>query len=120
MDPAGPDLRIAIFSGDGQQAVVGTSLSEFLVVRVSDGPSEAVQGVIVEWSVLEGGGELSLKGSRTDRNGLASAVLFVGNQPGEHVIRAGLETGQEVRFMARAISPGPALAREARRSSHAK
>jgi hypothetical protein len=110
MDPAAPDLRIAIFSGDGQRAVVGTSLSEFLVVRVSDG-SSAVEGVSVEWSVVEGGGELSLKGPRTDRSGLASAVLFVGNEPGEQVIRAGLETGQEVRFEARALSPGPPTTR---------
>ncbi|MGH7589236.1 MAG: hypothetical protein ACRELU_11660 [Gemmatimonadota bacterium] len=110
MDPAAPDLRIAIFSGDGQRAVVGTSLSEFLVVRVSDG-SSAVEDVSVEWSVVEGGGELSLKGPRTDRNGLASAVLFVGNEPGEQVIRAGLETGQEVRFEARALSPGPSTTR---------
>jgi hypothetical protein len=111
LDPDPPDLRIAIFSGDGQQAVVGTSLSDFLVVRVSDGPSEAVEGVSVEWSVLEGGGELSLKGFRTDRDGLASAVLFVGDQPGEQVIRAGLESGREVRFMAHALGPGPQLSR---------
>jgi hypothetical protein len=117
MDPAAPELRITIFSGDGQQAVVGTSLSDFLVVQVSDGPSEPVEGVGVEWSVLEGSGELSSKGSRTDRNGLASAVLFVGDRPGDQVIRAGLETGQEVRFMARALGPGPPLSRAAKRPS---
>ena len=111
MAPAGPDPRIAIFSGDGQRAVVGTSLPEFLVVRVSVGPSEALSGVSVEWSVVEGGGELSLKGPRTDRNGLASAVLFVGDEPGEQVIRAGLESGQEVLFVARALDPGPLPAR---------
>lgn len=104
---AGPDLRIAIFSGDGQSAVVGTSLPEFLVVRVSAGPSEALGGVSVEWSVVQGSGELSLKGPRTDRNGLASAVLFVGDEAGEQVIRAGLESGQEVLFVAHALAPEP-------------
>ena len=106
MEPAAAELQIAIFSGDGQQAVVGTSLPEFLVVQVSDGAT-AAEGVTVEWSVLEGAGELSLKGPRTDPSGLASAVLFVGDQPGEQVIRAGLETGAEVRFTAHSVDPGP-------------
>ncbi|HET9582251.1 MAG TPA: hypothetical protein VFP76_05505 [Gemmatimonadota bacterium] len=106
MEPAAAELQIAIFSGDGQQAKVGSSLPDFLVVQISDGAAP-VEGVTVEWSVLEGAGELSLKGPRTDPGGLASAVLFVGDQPGEQVIRAGLETGPEVRFTARAVDPGP-------------
>ncbi|HKY60620.1 MAG TPA: hypothetical protein VJP59_06365 [Gemmatimonadota bacterium] len=108
-EPAGGELRIAIVSGDGQQGLVGTSLSEFLVVRVSVGSGEPAEDVPVEWSVLEGGGMLSLKGPRTDREGLAAAVLFLGDDPGEQVIRAGLESGAEVRFTARALSPEPPL-----------
>lgn len=105
IEPNASDLRIAIESGDGQHGVVGTSLSQFLVVRVTVGEVAPAEGVAVEWSVLEGGGELSQKGPRTDRNGLAAAVLFLGDRPGEQVIRAGLESGAEVRFTARALNP---------------
>lgn len=104
---AAPDLGIAIFSGDGQHGRVGTSLSGFLVVRVRVAGVEPAEGVPVEWSVLEGSGELSRKGPRTDREGLAAAVLYLGDRPGEQVIRAALESGAEVRFTARALSPEP-------------
>lgn len=105
--PAEGDLGIAIVSGDAQRGAVGTSLPEFLVVQVSVGGVGPAEDVLVEWSVLEGGGALSLKGPRTDRQGLAAAVLFLGDQPGEQVIRAALESGDEVHFTAHALNPGP-------------
>lgn len=109
--PAGPDLGIAIVSGDGQNGLVGTSLSGFLVVRVRVAGVEPAEGVPVEWSVVQGGGALSLKGPRTDREGLAAAVLFLGERPGVQVIRAALESGAEVLFTAHALSPEPPLDR---------
>lgn len=105
-EPEG-DLGIAIVSGDGQRGPVGTSLTDFLVVRASVGEAEPAQGVLVEWSVLEGGGQVSLKGHRTDREGLAAALLFLGDQPGEQVVRAGLESGAAVLFTAQALSSHP-------------
>lgn len=105
--PAGTDLDISIVSGNGQHGLVGTSLSGFLVVRVRIAGVEPAEGVPVEWSILEGGGELSRKGPRTDREGLAAAVLFLGDRPGEQVIRAALESGAEVLFTAQALSPAP-------------
>ena len=103
---AGPvDLQIAIAGGDDQRGPVGTSLSEPLVVRVTDG-RQAMRDVSVAWEVVEGEGQLSLKrGGRTDGQGLAAAVLFLGDQAGEHRISAALEDGDRVLFTARATPP---------------
>lgn len=107
MEPAGSELEIAIVSGDGQQASSGSSLPDFLVVRVSLGAMQPVEGVPVEWAVLEGDAELSLKGPRTDGQGLAAAVLFLTGEPGDRIVRAGLESGAEVLFTAHVLSPEP-------------
>lgn len=99
------DLQIAIAGGDDQRGLVGTSLSEPLVVRVTDG-RQAMSDVSVAWEVVEGEGLLSLKrGGRTDGQGLAAAVLFLGDQAGEHRISAALEDGDKVLFTARATPP---------------
>lgn len=113
-DPA--NLRIAVASGDGQQAPVETSLPEFLVVRVTDGV-QAVEDVAVAWEVVEGRGQISIKrGGRTDGQGLSAAVLFLGDQPGELFVSAALENGEEARFTARATPPlePPATSRRGR------
>ena len=63
--PAGPDardLRIAIVSGDGQEAPVGSSLPDFLVVRVTLGATQPAE-FAASWAfVLEpiGGGRTRL------------------------------------------------------------
>lgn len=108
VEPDAPetDLRIAVAGGNHQQAPVGTTLQEFLVARVTDGPDLPVEDVRVEWEVVQGGGELSLKGHLTDRQGLSAAVLFLGDEPGDHVVRAFLENGREARFMATAVEAG--------------
>ena len=102
--PAGSEPQITIVSGDGQEARAGTSLRDFLVVRVSVGATQPVEGVPVEWTVLEGEAELSRKGPVTDGQGLSAAVLFVSGQPGERLVRAGLESGAGVVFTARVLS----------------
>ncbi|MGH7558871.1 MAG: hypothetical protein ACREMD_14025 [Gemmatimonadota bacterium] len=60
----------------------------------------------MRWEAVEGDGELSLKGSLTDRTGLAAAVLFLGDEPGELVVRVFLENKEEARFTARAVEVG--------------
>lgn len=104
-DVTGPsNLRIEVASGDGQRAPVETSLPGFLVVRVTDGDL-AVEDVPVAWEVVEGAGQISLKnGGRTDGQGLGSAVLFLGDEPGELVVHAALGNGATARFTALATA----------------
>ena len=94
-------------SGDGQEAPVGSSLPDFLVVRVTLGATQPAEGVLVEWAVLGGGAELSRKGPRTNGQGLAAVVVFLIGEPGERTVRASLETGAEVRFTARVLGAEP-------------
>jgi hypothetical protein len=105
--PAGSELQISIVSGDGQEGRAGTSLPDFLVVRVSVGPTEPAQRVPVEWTVIDGEAEISRKGPDTDGQGLSAAVLFVSGQPGERVVRAGLENGSGVLFTAHVLTREP-------------
>ena len=49
------DLRITAAGGNHQQGPVGTSLHDFLVARVTDGPDLPVEDVRVDWEVVEGG-----------------------------------------------------------------
>lgn len=107
IEPVAGELRIAIVSGDGQEASAGSSLPDFLVVRVSRGGTQPVEGVPVEWTVLEGDAELSRKGPDTDAQGLAAAVLFVSGRPGVRIVRASLESGAEVLFTAHVLISEP-------------
>lgn len=101
------ELQIAIAGGDRQSAPVMTSLPEMLVVRVTDGVA-AVKDVPVQWDVIDGSGQLSLKNlGRTDGQGLAAAVFFLGEEPGEQVVRAALDNGAEALFTAQATGPEP-------------
>lgn len=97
-------LALEIVSGDEQRAPVETSLGELFVVRVEDGAGHPVAGVLVTWSVTSGAGELSIKRPRTDPQGLASALLFMGPEAGPQVVIARIEGGPEVMFRAHATS----------------
>lgn len=102
--PEETSLSIEVASGDGQVAPVGTSLERFLVARVDDAASRPVEGVQVRWVVVEGAGELSVKRHRTDAQGLSSAVLFLGDEPGDQLVRASIE-GDAAAFTARGVAP---------------
>ncbi|MGH7570619.1 MAG: hypothetical protein ACREMK_02105 [Gemmatimonadota bacterium] len=108
LDTSDRDLRIAVASGDHQRGPVGTSLSDLLVAQVTDEAVLPVEDVRVRWEVVEGGGALSLKRIRTDPQGLSAAVYFLGDEVGEHVVRALLENGEEARFTVLATELGGA------------
>lgn len=96
-------LRVEIVSGDAQTGEVRTSLKELLVIRVTNERGRPVGDVRVVWRVVEGVGELSLKRHRTDAEGLAAAVLFLGDTPCVHIIEVEIEGGSTVRFTATGV-----------------
>ena len=99
-----PVVGLEIVDGDDQVGPVETTLSEFLLVRAVDAAGRPVADVPVFWLVVEGDGELSVKRPRTDAAGLASALLFLGEVPGEARVRARIQSGAEVVFSARATA----------------
>jgi len=81
---AGSATALEEISGDGQSALVGTSLAEPLVVRAHDGSDNPVAGLAVAWIVGEGGGSFAPATSVTDADGLASARWTLGPAPGRN------------------------------------
>jgi PKD repeat protein len=73
---------IAVFSGDGQNGLVGATLPDPLVVQVTDNFGNPIPGIPIAWSV-DGGGTVSEASSQTDGNGRASVQRTLGNTAGE-------------------------------------
>jgi hypothetical protein len=75
-------------SGDGQSAVVGTSVADPLVVRVRDSGGNPVAGLGVTWLVTAGGGSVQPQNVSTGQDGLASTVWTLGPAPGPNTVTA--------------------------------
>lgn len=85
---AGAATILESVSGDGQSALVGTSLPEPLVVRARDGGGNPVPGLAVAWLAGNGGGSLAPATSTTDADGLASTQWTLGSAAGANTATA--------------------------------
>ena len=83
---AGPVTSIALMSGDGQSAPVGTPLSQPLVVRLKDAFGNDVPGAVVQWQVSTG--SLSQQKVTTADDGRASVIWTMGQTAGAHTATA--------------------------------
>jgi hypothetical protein len=102
---------LTIVSGDGQRADAGALLQEPLTVRVLDGSSRPLSGAPIQFSFLGElpGAALDPASVLTDENGLAAAVVRLGDVAGEQVIVAQVvnvqATDLRARFSATAVVP---------------
>jgi len=103
---AGPPATIAIASGNDQEAIVATELTDSFVVQVNDRFDNAVPGVSVVWSVSRGYGSVIPIRTTTDEVGLTSAKMRVGTLAGIDSAQASVSGLSPVSFAARA-RPGP-------------
>lgn len=95
-------------SGNEQDATVGTTLPESLIVRVTDVNGDPVNGVAVAWEA-QGGGSVSAASVESGDDGLAGVRRTLGATPGEQTASAtvaGLE-GSPVTFTATAVDGPP-------------
>src|SRR5438067_860469 len=74
--------RIDVVSGNAQTAVVGTTLAQPLVVKVSDTNGNAVAGFSLGWAVTGGTGQVSTGTATTAPDGKASITATVGTVSG--------------------------------------
>ena len=93
---------LAGISGGDQQTAAGTALPEPFVVEVKDQNDNPLEGAQVTFAVTAGGGTLSTTTAATDENGLASATLTLGNQPGRNTVTATVTGLAPVTFTATA------------------
>ncbi|MGA1869848.1 MAG: invasin domain 3-containing protein [bacterium] len=100
--------KILMISGNDQTGVIGNPLVEPLVIEIIDAKEKPVEGVPVTFSVEEGGGNIfEEQPVTTDKKGLASVMLTLGDEPGQNTVTASLEgvDGSPVTFTATAILP---------------
>ena len=83
-----PAARIDVVSGDAQSAVVGTSLPQPLVVKVSDTNGNPVASFTVAWSVTANNGQVSTGTATTGPNGRASISATAGTVAGANSFAA--------------------------------
>ncbi|MFL5310586.1 MAG: hypothetical protein ACJ79H_09065 [Myxococcales bacterium] len=74
--------RIDVVSGNAQTAVVGTALTQPLVVKVSDTNGNAVASFGLAWAVTAGTGQVSIGTATTSPDGKASITATVGTVAG--------------------------------------
>jgi FtsH-binding integral membrane protein len=95
---------IAVSSGNNQTGVAGTQLSTALSVHVTDGSSNPVAGITVNWAAASGGGSVGGATSVTDGSGIATQSATLGATGGANTFTAtvvGL-TGSPLTFSATA------------------
>ena len=85
-----PAATIAINSGDGQSADIGTALPQPLTVKVFDQFGALVSGAAVQWTKVSGAGAVGSATSTTGASGIASNTYTLGNTAGVESIRASL------------------------------
>lgn len=94
-------------SGDNQSATVSQSLASPLVVRVRNAGGQALQGIAVQWTVVQGGGVLGAASTATDAQGEASTTYTVGAATGANEVRAAVQAAPAINatFTATANAP---------------
>ena len=95
-------------SGDEQQGPAGVQLDEPFVVSVLDQNGSAIAGgAVVTFSVIAGGGTLSVETATADASGQAATRLTLGRDPGPNSIEVTVAGLEPVTFTATAIEQTP-------------
>jgi hypothetical protein len=95
---------ITIVGGNGQTAVVGTTLPAALSVSVKDSSGRAVVSATVSWAVVAGGGSVTPASGTTDSTGLAATQWTLGSTAGANRVTATVAGLAPVAFDATAVA----------------
>jgi adhesin/invasin len=102
----GPATQFTIISGNTQSAVVGSTLTNPLRVRVRNQYGVGLPGIPVTWTV-EGQGQVSETSSVTDATGYAQVSFTLGEQAGADTVTASAAGLTALTFTATATEPPP-------------
>lgn len=98
-------ITLEVVSGADQRALIGSSVAVEPAVVVRNLAGVTQSGVLVRFSVTEGGGSVAMMSAITDAGGIARAGAWVlGPFPGTNVLEAAVDE-VVVRFIASAESP---------------
>jgi uncharacterized protein (TIGR03437 family) len=94
----GHAAKLTISSGDEQTGVAGGALANPLVAVVTDNCGQAVSGVTVTWTVIQGTATLAQVVSVSDAGGRVSARVNLGATPGPIQVRVSMPNAPAVIF----------------------
>ena len=95
-------------SGDNQEGMPNETLAKLFVVEVRSASGSALVGVSVNFSVVAGGGTLSVTNTTIDGSGRAQSLLTLGPDPGTNTVKVSVASiSQTIVFSAEAIPPPP-------------
>ncbi len=107
-DLTGPRIAtLVIVSGGGQFGVIGSNLTQPLMVQALDQNGGPAAGVVVQWRVTAGGGTVTPSESTTDQAGEASTTLRLGTTTGTNTVEASISNEVFVAFDATALTSPP-------------
>ncbi len=96
-------------SGDAQFGVAGRALAQPLVVAAEDSKGDPISGVEVQFTVTQGGGQVSSAAPKTDGNGRASVTFTLGPTPGSAQQVTATANNHTATFNASATNPPAAI-----------
>jgi hypothetical protein len=96
---------ITVVAGNGQAGTFGQPLAQAIVVHVAAQNGLSMPGAPVNWTVLSGGGSVSVVTSFTDANGNASTTWTMGPSAFVDSLRAVIANGASVIITATATPP---------------
>jgi outer membrane autotransporter protein len=104
--------NLIVVSGNNQSAPVSTALPLDFVVQIAAPTSKAkaLDGVAIQWSVVEGNGTLTSTTTLTDATGRAANRLTLGPNAGLNRVTASIEGGGSVSFDATGTTTAGPLA----------
>ena len=105
---------LEIVSGENQEGLPGEALAKPFVVEVRDQSGEPLPGVLVTFSVMAGGGTLSVTSATTESGGRAESILTLGPNPGTNTVEVGV-TGIQEKQSVSAIAELPAIPQDVNR-----
>ena len=95
-------------SGDNQEGMPNETLAKLFAVEARDANGSALVGVSVTFTVVAGGGTLSVTNTTTDGNGRAQSLLTLGPNLGTNTVAVSVEgISQTALFRAEATPPLP-------------
>ncbi|HYC33405.1 MAG TPA: hypothetical protein VEB59_14050, partial [Gemmatimonadales bacterium] len=109
--PPGAPATVRAVSGDLQEGETGQRLPDPLVVAVEDQGGRPIAGsrIVFRFELASDGGQVTPDTVQTDEQGLATATVRLGQEPGAHPVEAVVvdATGLRVRFILTAFAPAP-------------
>jgi alpha-tubulin suppressor-like RCC1 family protein len=105
---AAPAARLSISEGDGQTGPVGGALDEPLAVLVTDAFDNPRPGVPVTFTVLSGGGAVTVAQATSDNNGIARTSWTLGTAAGTQTVSATAGSLSPLTFSAIGLPDDPA------------